>query len=84
MPNPVPQSRSLSDAAYRLAETLTSNLEQQGFRHDPAATLTIVLDSPRGFAPYTLASIGTSALHLIAVTWSFCPEYWQGTSAPTC
>jgi DNA-binding CsgD family transcriptional regulator len=60
-----------------IAKTLTGILERQGFRSDPAASLVIVLDSPCGFLPFTLARLEAPPSSLIAVTWSFCPEYWE-------
>ena len=74
---PAPATFSVLCGVGAITKTLTGILERQGFRSDPAASLAIILDSPCGFLPYTLARLEAPPSFLIAVTWSFCPEYWE-------
>ena len=60
-----------------IARTLVRNVEWHGCRYDPAAPITILLDTPHGFAPHILGTLGTSRRSLIIGTWSYCPEYWE-------
>lgn len=64
-------------AVQPIALTLISLLVRQGFRHDPAASLVILLDVPRGFALRSLETSNTTTHQFVVVTWSFCPEYWE-------
>lgn len=50
---------------------------RQGLRSDPDGRLVIILDLPRGFAPYTLGRLHQEGRQVIVVTWSTCPEYCE-------
>lgn len=60
-----------------LVSLATDRLERQGLQFDPAATVMIVLDTPRGFALEALRSLAPARRQLIVVSWSLCPEYLE-------
>jgi len=60
-----------------VTHTLIDTLEMQGFHYDPAASISVILDIPRGFALQTLEHANSGGAHRVVVTWSFCPEYWE-------
>lgn len=60
-----------------IAEFTARVLRQEGIRIDPAATIIVVLDIPRGYALHTLEARTYAAHPIITVTDSPCAEYWE-------
>lgn len=58
-----------------IMHTIVHHLEQHGFAYDPDAPITVILDTPYGFAMQTLAALPATAHRRIVVTWNPCAEY---------
>ncbi len=60
-----------------LTRTFTTRLERQGFCFDPDAPVKLIIDVQKGFALRSLETLRATDSHVIVVTFSFCPEYWE-------
>lgn len=61
--------------APAFAHLIAANLKALGFRRDPSASITVLLDEPVGFALRTLERTGRTHNRVIVATANSCPEY---------
>lgn len=60
-----------------LEPALIHHLEALGLRLDQAATTLLLFDVPCGFALRLLPTLDHTSIHVIVITETSCPEYWE-------
>lgn len=68
---------SLDCGVPTIVQTVIANLERRGFRHDPQASLSLIIDSPLGYALSALERAEVVVAQMIIVSWNPCVEYWE-------
>lgn len=68
---------SVVGGMFDLLDQRYSSLSPLGFAYDPAAAVSLLFDSPVGFALHTLQTLTIQPQCLIIVTQNQCPEYWD-------